>query len=717
MNIARIPLVFPALGVLGGIILVEYLPLFDLSEGGISLLFFALALFIEESVRRYFSLRQALISVLFFLLASLISSTNNRFYSRHQDNILAEKYISFTGSPIHITPRYAIVEGNANITLSTPRTIPVTLLVKTKNSQVLTLGQSYHIQGACSFPSTPLNPGAFPRHTWLTRQHIVAELMPEIINHQGKGSLKSQLFALSDQGRHFFATHMREYSAGNKEAMNVILALVLGDKEQSTPEMMHLFKQSGLLHIFAISGLHVGLVAGCASALLFALRLPPRIFALSLALIIIFYTFITGMSVSALRAGTILILWLWGMAIYRASSSINRLACAAIIIMLWDTQAPFQLGTQLTFCVFLAVILSIECRYALYPITQLDPFIPPAFYTKTEKIRVWSGQHLLSLCFISFGAWVVASLILTPHIYYFTPYAPWVNALLSFPVTILMALGLLFALCSGIPFLAFINVALAYIAEKLAQFIIITAQFSTTLPFAQTPYTLPPPSEQVSIYAVGEHYAAALGKPAIILETGDTYNAQWNLAPALFAQGFRPRYWTYSHTHAPSFRGATTLLTYYPSLALLPEPVPYSSSKNLSPKGELFTLPLPHNNRSGNADENCRLFLWQYQDKKILFMGDAGYISENALLTHYPYLRPDIIVLGAHSTDYSGTLNFLLTLRPQIIIYTQKRTMPNRPQDWEKTLRKNNIILWNLSTQGAINIFLKNTPVSYAPAR
>lgn len=141
----------------------------------------------------------------------------------------------------------------------------------------------------------------------------------------------------------------------------IYTAMVLGRKGALTPETKRLFLVSGTMHVFAISGLHIGIVAGGLWALgrlvrqspgapLFLCHTALRIVAKGLGLGILYvYVGLTGFSASAERAFLMLCLGALASILGRQSHLLGTLVAAAIAMLLWNPSYLDSLGFQLSF--------------------------------------------------------------------------------------------------------------------------------------------------------------------------------------------------------------------------------------------------------------------------------------------------------------------------------------------------------------------------------
>ncbi|MBL7962235.1 MAG: ComEC/Rec2 family competence protein [Flavobacteriales bacterium] len=137
-------------------------------------------------------------------------------------------------------------------------------------------------------------------------------------------------------------------------------ALVLGFRDELTPEQRSGFVRSGTMHVLALSGLHVGILYGVLLFLLSFLgeRTIQRMLRGALILLGIWgYAFLTGGSPSVLRASVMFSLFAVAGMVGRGRDALNSLSAAAFILLLIDPGMLHQLSFQFSFLAVLGIIL------------------------------------------------------------------------------------------------------------------------------------------------------------------------------------------------------------------------------------------------------------------------------------------------------------------------------------------------------------------------
>jgi len=159
---------------------------------------------------------------------------------------------------------------------------------------------------------------------------------------------------------------VRDLFARNLDADKAALlrGMVLGEKEFLREEVQEAYRATGVAHLMAVSGLHIGFVAGATYFLLYFLlfrlflRYKPRwvylgwtqkAAVLACFVPVLLYMGLIGAKVSALRAGSMVILFLIAVLVDRERGIFNALLIAAFGILLWNPGSFLTPGFQLSF--------------------------------------------------------------------------------------------------------------------------------------------------------------------------------------------------------------------------------------------------------------------------------------------------------------------------------------------------------------------------------
>jgi competence protein ComEC len=212
---------------------------------------------------------------------------------------------------------------------------------------------------------------------------------------------------------------------------SILNAIILGDRQDLSFYVRDTLLKSGTVHIIAISGLHIGIVAFIILVMLKVLRIPRKPRYILTILILIIYCILTGANTPVVRATIMAVVLLFTYFLKREVNIYNSLALAALIILILNPWQLFEVSFQLS---FLSVV----------SLVWLSPKVKSMFPERLYRIA-W-----IRFLILAFSVSVAVSLGLLPLIaYYFkiiTPITILANMIIVPYVTIIVASGFSLAL-------------------------------------------------------------------------------------------------------------------------------------------------------------------------------------------------------------------------------------------------------------------------------
>src|SRR5207302_2916578 len=165
--------------------------------------------------------------------------------------------------------------------------------------------------------------------------------------------------------------------------------------------------QTGKLHLFAVAGLHVGIVATLLWMLTTVARLSRKAAAATIIPLLFFYAAVTGLHVSSLRAATMASILIGGFFFERKAFLFNSLAAAAFFLLCWDTNELFSTGFQLSFAVVGAIVLFAGPFFGfLQRWVAVDPFLPRSLLRGPRRWMHSGYEWLCQGASVSLAAWI-----------------------------------------------------------------------------------------------------------------------------------------------------------------------------------------------------------------------------------------------------------------------------------------------------------------------
>ena len=278
------------------------------------------------------------------------------------------------------------------------------------------------------------NPGAFDFFTYSKRNGIAFTLMLEpsqcIKMAQANANNKGWIYTIREKILTIIKKHIKsKQNAGLAEAM------LIGYREDLDKELLNAYTNTGVVHIIAISGLHLGLIFVLMDLLIRSMAGRKRAawagLFISLPLLWSF-AILTGSSASVIRSAIMFSFIIVGKAIGRKSNGMNSLLGSAFIMLLWNPDLRFDLGFQLSYAAVASILL-------------FDQKIKKLVFFKNK-----SALYLWSMVSITLAAQVLTTPLVIAHFHRFPTLFLFTN-LVAVPLSSLVLVLEIF-LCMVHPF-------------------------------------------------------------------------------------------------------------------------------------------------------------------------------------------------------------------------------------------------------------------------
>lgn len=142
------------------------------------------------------------------------------------------------------------------------------------------------------------------------------------------------------------------------EEAGLLTAMTLGRTGQLTAGQRQAFRRAGLMHLFAVSGLHTALVGGLFLMLLRGLGVPVKPRLILLLLFLAFFATVVGWKASVLRAAALLLLFDARELLRRPVDPLSALGTVGMALLLFSPRALWQVDFQMTFLCMVAIFLA-----------------------------------------------------------------------------------------------------------------------------------------------------------------------------------------------------------------------------------------------------------------------------------------------------------------------------------------------------------------------
>lgn len=288
------------------------------------------------------------------------------------------------------------------ITLNGKKSFGKVLLNIKKDQSIpnLEIGSTLKIEGYFYKNRSPNNPNQFDYGSYLENRQIYGQF------YTSASDIK--LNSVADKSIAYYASLWRNRIIKNleknhfqKTELTIVIALLLGQQQDISPEVVKDYQYAGAVHVLSVSGLHVGFIL---LFITYLLKPFPNSRTGSIIKLIIVITFLwafgilAGLAPSVVRSVTMFSFVAVGMFLRRSINIYNTLAVSALLILLFQPSFLFDVGFQLSYV-------------ALYFIVWLQPFLASAWNPKYKIV-----SYFWDIITVSFAAQIGT---LPMSIYYF----------------------------------------------------------------------------------------------------------------------------------------------------------------------------------------------------------------------------------------------------------------------------------------------------------
>ncbi len=217
----------------------------------------------------------------------------------------------------------------------------------------------------------------------------------------------------------------------------VLSALLLGDKSNLLKEDKSLFRETGVVHVLAISGLHVGVFYLTLSFLFVKiLRFGNLLSVITIVFLLFGYAFITGLSPSVVRATIMFSLIKLGKGFNKEVSTLNIVFFTGALMLFWDPTLIYDVGFQLSFSAVIGIVITVNY-------SRLSGLI-------INKYLSWFWTLLL----VSLSAFLFTSPVLSYHFGVVNLTSLWSSLLVVPLISVAMYIAMLVMIISFYPILS-----------------------------------------------------------------------------------------------------------------------------------------------------------------------------------------------------------------------------------------------------------------------
>lgn len=142
-------------------------------------------------------------------------------------------------------------------------------------------------------------------------------------------------------------------------------ALLIGERENIDPEDQRMYQTLGISHLFAISGLHVGIASGLLYVLLIRLHIRKETALIILLAVLPLYAVIAGGAPSVWRAVSMVVVVVSGKLLNVKFPLANIMLTSLMVFVIWNPYAMYKIGFQLSYGATFGIIYSLKMLKAI----------------------------------------------------------------------------------------------------------------------------------------------------------------------------------------------------------------------------------------------------------------------------------------------------------------------------------------------------------------
>ena len=514
---------------------------------------------------------------------------------------------------------------------------------------------------------------------------------------------------------------------------------VLGNNDYLDNNIYASYKENGIWHLFAVSGMHISLIVLCLEFLLKKVKFKNII----VSIFLLYFLFLTNYSASVLRCVLFYLFNLILKNIDKDISSIKVLIIVAFIILVFDPFMIYNVGFLYSFLISFSIMFlskKITGNYfmKIFKISLLSFFVSlPITASLNYEVNITS--IFLNIFYVPFISFIVFPVTIVSF------FMPFLIPILKILIIILEKSNLYFnsfSLIKNIPklniLIIFIYYLILILAYKNKKFLIL----AVVLIYINDLIYLMDSNCYVYYFDVSQGDSSLLITPykkeVILIDTGgivnfnnsNSYKPSDSVIMFLKSRGITKinsiiiSHGDYDHmgdinNYLDNFKISNVIFNCgnYNELesnlikSLKKNKIKYYSCINNLNKKD-YELKFLNTKIYNNENNDSSVLYFKYSKYKFLFMGDAGVIREKEIINNYNIRNIDFLKVGHHGSDTSSSKDFIDIMNPKYsIISVGENNRYNHPKKSVLNTLSNSKI-YRTDKDGSIEIKIKSAGYS-----
>ena len=616
-----------------------------------------------------------LILILFTVIYSFIILKYEIYLTKYNVN---SKYITGIVTNIKYKDTMNIIEVRTNIFEK--------VLVYDYDKVNISIGAKVKVEGTIDMPNNNSNFYLFNYRKYLLSMntHYIMKL--------------DRLWILN-RGNIFYKVKRNVIKRINKIDNPYLNTFILGDNSKLDDNILHSYQVNGVSHLFAVSGMHIGLIVLILEFILYKFKIKNK---LVIIIFILFYIFLTNYSKSIIRAGLLYILLLFNKKYKFRLSTLKILLLLLCISLIINPYNLYNISFIFTYLVTIALVLNKRLinRFSNYfikiLITSFIAFIVtiPVMINNYFSINIFG--IVLNIIFVPLVSLIVFPLSIIVFI------IPCMGNVFNIFICLLEKLSIIFSsiklfqitLChiNTLVFVLYylIIIIVLYMFNKgkysyiMLLIVLMIIHYNYRLIDSNYNYVMLDVKQGDSSLLIFPH-----NKCNIMIDTGGIYNNDLTsnvLVPSLKSRGIRKldyiiiTHGDYDHMGEAinlvnDFKVENVIFNCGPYNDLEKELIKvldkkkikyYSCIKELNVnKNKLYFL---QTKEYDNENDNSNVIYTELSGYKFMFMGDASSTTEKEIIDKYNLPDIDVLKVGHHGSKTSSGKEFINEIKPKYSI-------------------------------------------------
>lgn len=226
---------------------------------------------------------------------------------------------------------------------------------ESKSNISISEGNIIRFQGRIKLPKEKRNPGGFDYSTYLKTKNVystlsIGEESVEVLGKKSLGMVRDNAFNIKANIIKVIEENL------SKDHGDLLKGIIFGEKDLDN-SIRDNFVDSGIAHILAVSGLHVGFLVSFVYFITKILRISNPFKLIIITMVLAFYIVVTGGVASVIRASIMTWIYLFSRVISKKYDGISALSLAGLIILIPNPLLIFTASFQLSFLAAFSIIL------------------------------------------------------------------------------------------------------------------------------------------------------------------------------------------------------------------------------------------------------------------------------------------------------------------------------------------------------------------------